>query len=86
MEGLQPTNELKKKHSSRQVGGAETGSQADRTCSKVAAGGYGQVRQQIADWVVPHSRADKLGGTTGEQVRLHNPGLQSREIKPQTSD
>ena len=66
--GSLTTKELKKKHSSRPVGGAE------RTCSKTAAGGPGQARQQLADpvrqwladWVVPHSNADKPGGTTGE--------------------
>ena len=36
--------------------------------------------------VVPHSCADKSGGTNGERDRPHNPGLQHREIKPQTSD
>ena len=32
--------------------------------------------------MVPHSRADKLGGTKRERNRLHNPGLQHGEIKP----
>ena len=40
-------------------------------------------RRQIADWVVPHLHADKLGWTTGEWDRLCNPGFQCREIKPQ---
>ena len=35
------TKKLKKKHSSRLVGGAETGSQAERIRGKVAAGGPG---------------------------------------------
>ena len=68
--GSLTTNELKKTHSSRRVGGADTGRWAERTCSKVVAGGpsevadYGvrQARQQLADparwWlverVVPH--------------------------------
>ena len=30
----------------------------------------------LADWAVPHSRADKPGGTTGEQDRPCNPGFQ----------
>ena len=34
------------------------------------------VRWQILDWVFPHSCADKLGGTTGERDRPHNPGFQ----------
>ena len=40
-------------------------------------------RQWLADWAVPHLHVDKPVGTTGEQDRLHNPGFQSREIKPQ---
>ena len=35
-----------------------------------------EVRRWLAERVVPHLRADKLGGTTGEQDRLHNPGFQ----------
>ena len=74
MYGSPTTKELKKKHSSRLVGGAEMGSWAESTRGK--AGGMGQarwwladsVRWQTADWVVPHLRADKLGseidGTT----------------------
>ena len=37
--GSLTTKELKKKHSPRLVGGAETGSQAERTGSEAAAGG-----------------------------------------------
>ena len=67
------------------------GSQVERTHSKAAAGGPGQARWQLAeqerwqlvDWAVPHSLVDKLGGTTGERDRPHNPGFQNREIKPQ---
>ena len=67
------------------------GSWAERTRSKAMAGGPGRARWQLADqvrqwltvWVVPHSRADKLGGTTGEQGSLHNPGFQRGGIKPQ---
>ena len=36
--GSLTTKELKKKHSSRMAGGAETGIQAERTQNKVAAG------------------------------------------------
>ena len=72
--GSPTTKELKKKYSSRQVGGAETGSQAERTHSKAAARGLGWARQWLAEWVrqlladqvVPHLCADKPGGTTGE--------------------
>ena len=54
--GSPTTKKLKKKHSSRPVGGVETDSQAERTCGKVAAGGV----------AVPHWSADKPGGTAGE--------------------
>ena len=37
--GSPTTKELKKKHSSRPVGGAETGSQAERIQGEAAAGG-----------------------------------------------
>ena len=67
------TKELKKKHSSRPLGGVETGNQEERTHGKA----------MLEDQGVPHLRVDKSGGTTGEQERLHNPGFQRREIKPQ---
>ena len=68
------TKEIKKKHSSRLVGGAETGSQVERTRGKAVAGGprkvadcgTGQARLQLADPVAPYSRIDKLGGLVGE--------------------
>ena len=70
------------------------GNRAERTRSKVAAGrpsevadcGAGWARLQLADPVAPHSHVDKSGGMAGEQNRPHNPGLQHRKIKPQTSD
>ena len=37
----------------------------------------------LVDQVVPHLRADKSGGATGEQDRWHNPEFQHRETKPQ---
>ena len=43
----------------------------------------GQGRQQLADPVVPHLCADKLGGTTGERERLSNPWFQHGKLKPQ---
>ena len=60
----------------------------------VADCGAGQTRLQLADptrwWLAdstaPHSCIDKPGGMVGEQNRLSYPGLQLREIKPQTSD
>ena len=38
-------------------------------------------RQQLEDQALPHLCAYKLGGTTGEQDRLCNPGLQHRKRK-----
>ena len=66
----------------------------ERTHGKAVAGrpsevvdcGTGQAVRQLADPVAPHSHIDKLQGTAGERNRPHNPGLQFREIKPQTSD
>ena len=88
--GSQTTTELKKKHSPRPAGGAETGSWVERTHSKAAAGGPGwarhwlvdKARQWLAEWVVPHSHVDKLGGTTGKRDRPHDPVFQCGEIKP----
>ena len=37
----------------------------------------------LEDWEVPHLCAPKLGGTTGEQDRLCNPGFQHGEIQAQ---
>ena len=50
--GSLTTKELKKKHSSRPVGGAETGGRVERTPSKAAAGRPGKVV------------AGELGGST----------------------
>ena len=67
--------ELKKKHSSRPVGGAETGS-PDREDAYQGSGWWlRQLRQQLADLAVPHLHAHKLGGTNGEQDRRCNPGF-----------
>ena len=38
-------------------------------------------RQQLVDWAVPYWHVDKMGGATGEQDRLHNPGFQRRQNK-----
>ena len=43
----------------------------------------GWVSQWQAERVVPHLHVDKTGGTTGEQDRPHNPGVQCGEIKLQ---
>ena len=77
------------------------GSWPQRTPSKAAAGrpskvvdcGTGQARLLLADltrwWLAdpaaPHSRIDKPR-TAGERTRPCNPGLPSRDMKPQTSD
>ena len=42
------------------------GSWAERTRSKAAAGGLGQAKWWLVEWAVPHLRAGKPGGTTGE--------------------
>ena len=65
--------DLKKKDSSKLVGGWRRTAGVEWTHGKVAAEGQ----------AVPHSCADKLGGTTGELDRPHNPGFWSRDIKPQ---
>ena len=74
--GSPTTKELKKKHSPRLVGRAEMGSWGGEDM---------QTRWQL-NQAVPHSCVDNPGETTGEQDRPHNPGLQYREIKPQTTD
>ena len=67
--GSLTTKEIKKKLSSRLAEGAE------RTHSKAVAGGWGWVRQGLAEPAVPHLHVDKPGGITGEPDRPHNPGL-----------
>ena len=60
------------------------GSWAEKTCGKAAAGATEWARWWLADperrwlvnWAVPHLRADKPGGTTGEQDRWRNPETQ----------
>ena len=54
---------IKKKHSSRLVGGA-------CVCTKTAAGELGRARRWVLDQEVPCLRADKLGGTTGERQTI----------------
>ena len=62
--GSLTTKELKKKHSSRLVGGVET--QLEWKGLPASQWLVDWVRQQLADRMVPHFHADKLGGTTGE--------------------
>ena len=74
--------EIKKKHSPRLVGGAETGSWADRTHGKVVAGGPSKVVdmgwcEQRCSWPVKQQLVDQVTDSATQG---------SREIKPQTSD
>ena len=81
--GSPTTKELKKKHSFRPVEGAEMGSLSGEDTQQGCGLRLGRVRQWLMDLVFPHSCADKLGGTTGDQDRPRNPGFQHGEIKPQ---
>ena len=58
------TKELKKKHSSRLVGGVKMVSWGGDTRGKVAAGD--QRRRRLVEQATPHLCADKPGGTTEE--------------------
>ena len=79
LHGSLTTKKLKKKHSSRLVGGAEMGSQGGENVRQGSSWQTGQARWWLPDQTVPHSHVDKLGGTTGELDRPHNPGFQHRE-------
>ena len=74
LHGRLTTKELKK-HSSRLVHGAETGSQ----------GSEDGKRRWLVDWDIPHSSSDKLGGTPGELDRAPNPWFQRRKLKSTSS-
>ena len=82
--GSQAIKEIKKTHSSRPVGGAETGSWVERIRSKAAAGGP----REVADCRVGQARLQLAGEAAagGPGDRPHNPEFQREEIKPQTSD
>ena len=54
---------------------------AERTHSKVVAGGPGEVAAGRVD--SPTFVCSKLGGTIGERDRLPNPGFWHGKIKPQ---
>ena len=78
------TKELKKKHSSRFVGGVETGSQGGEDAQQ--GGGWDWVGEVVAGrWVVPHSLVDKPGRTIGELDRPCHPGFQLWEKKASKS-
>ena len=66
--GSLTTKELKKKHSSRPVGGAETGSWVERNHYKAAAGGVdcGKLFQAWEMWLSPHSEKP-VGSEVGGQ-------------------
>ena len=84
LHGSPTTKKLKKKHSPRPVGGVEMaargreGKLGYKGCS--ARWWTWWVRQQLVDGTF---HMDQPRGTTGEQDRLCNPGLQIREIKLQ---
>ena len=85
------TKEIKNKHSSRPVGGVETGTGAERTLVAMAGPRLTECRTNGAGRAVvstlwPHIRAQINRTIGGERSRPHNSGLQRGEIKPQTSD
>ena len=81
---VQQTKEIKKKHSSRWVGGVETGSGVQRTCGKAAAGRPSEVVDCGAQWAKLQLASEAAAGGLGDGPL--NPGLQHREIKPQSTD
>ena len=88
LHGSLTTKEIKKKHSSRLVGAAERGSRGREDLWQGSGWRtqWGSGLWNRAGSAAPHSHIDKSGGTVGERKRPRNPGLQHREIKPQTSD
>ena len=81
MYGSPTTKEIKKKHSSRL---AEMDSQAERTHSKVAAGGLSEVADCGVGWAKLQLAGEAAAGGPGDRPR--NPEFQSQEIKPQSTD
>ena len=84
MYGSPTTKELKKKHSSRSVGGVETGSRAERTLGKAATRGPSKVADCGVGWAKLQLASEAAAGGPGD--RSCNPGLQCGEIKPQNTD
>ena len=80
MYGCLTTKEIKKKHASRPVGGAETGSWADRTRSKAAAGRLSEVANCGVGWAKLQLAGEASAGGPGD--RPCNPEFQHGEIKP----
>ena len=64
--GSLTTKKLKKKHSTRLVGGADTGSLGGVDIEQGRGWRTRAGKQWLAERVVSHLCADKLGGTTGE--------------------
>ena len=60
------------------------GSWAERTCGKVAAAGPSKVADCGPGWAKLQLAGEAAAGGPGDRPR--NPGLQHREIKPQTTD
>ena len=60
------------------------GSWAERTHSKVGAGGPSAVVDCGAGWAKLQLASEGVAGGLGD--RLHNPEFQCGEIKPQTTD
>ena len=75
--GSPTTKELKKKLSSRLVGGAEMGSWVERTRGKVVAGGRGEVADCGAGWARPQLAGKAAAGGLGH--RPSSPGFHSRK-------
>ena len=74
--GTLTTKEIKKKHSSRPVGGMKTGSQEERTCSKAVVDRPSKVADCGAGWAKMQLPSEAAAGGLGD--RLHNPGLRQQ--------
>ena len=78
------TEEIKKKHSSRLVEAAETGSWVERTRGKAEAGGPSEVANCGAGLAKLQLAGE--AAACGSGGRPPNPEFQCGEIKPQTTD
>ena len=82
--GSPTIKEIKKKHSSRLVGGTEMGSRVERSCGKVVAGGPSEVVDCEAGWTKLQLASEAAAGGPGNRPR--NPEFQHGGKKPQTTD
>ena len=82
--GSPTTKKIKKKHSSRPVKGAETGSREERTHSKAEAGRPREVADCGAGWAKLQLASEAAAGGPGD--RPPNSEFQCGEVKPQTTD